>query len=58
MGDVRQQILVGQIRAKQEAEPEQLHTGLRVEDGRSLLAIPISLCPPAFCILSFVVFVI
>nr|XP_042108974.1 stAR-related lipid transfer protein 9 isoform X5 [Ovis aries] len=34
VGDVRQQILVGQIRAKQEAEPKQLHTGLRVEDDQ------------------------
>ncbi|KAB0375055.1 hypothetical protein FD755_013547, partial [Muntiacus reevesi] len=37
LGDVRQQILVGQIRAKQEAEQEQLHAGLRVEDDQRLL---------------------
>ncbi|XP_061286893.1 stAR-related lipid transfer protein 9 isoform X2 [Bos javanicus] len=37
VGDVRQQILVGQIRAKQEAELEQLHTGLRVEDDQQWL---------------------
>ena len=49
VGDVRQQILVGQIRAKQEAEQEQLHTGLRVEDGRSLLAVPISVPPSLLC---------
>ena len=49
MGDVRQQILVGQIRAKQEAEQEQLHAGLQVEDGRSLLAVPISVPPSLLC---------
>nr|XP_020762400.1 stAR-related lipid transfer protein 9 isoform X2 [Odocoileus virginianus texanus] len=37
VGDVRQQILVGQIRAKREAEQEQLHAGLRAEDDQQWL---------------------
>ncbi|XP_055292970.1 stAR-related lipid transfer protein 9 isoform X3 [Moschus berezovskii] len=37
VGDVRQQILVGQIRAKQEADLDQRHTGLRVEDDQQWL---------------------